>query len=156
MKRKLIFLFALVVAMGTNVQAQSLKKGYELPDNVPAEVQADDFRIIREDFARFYEDFYHEALKADKIKIRDVEYCVVKGGYALVFDVKFQDGKIRFACLRDGTFAIRKGTEVFNMEFDGHSGYSYFMPSASKLVYEITDNAFIVSLSGEGCLVLGN
>ena len=67
-----------------------------------------------------------------------------------------QDGKIRFACLRDGTFAIRKGTEVFNMEFDGHSGYSYFMPSASKLVYEITDNAFIVSLSGEGCLVLGN
>ena len=25
-----------------------------------------------------------------------------------------------------------------------------------KLVYEITDNAFIVSLSGEGCLVLGN
>ena len=167
MKKKILYLFALVVAMGTNVQAQSLKNDYKLPDNVPAEVQADDFRIIREDFARFYEDFYHEALKADKIKIRDVEYwdkikirdveyCAVKGGYALVFDVKFQDGKIRFACLRDGTFAIRKGTEVFNMEFDGHSGYSYFMPSASKLVYEITDNAFIVSLSGEGCLVLGN
>ena len=116
MKKAMLFLFALVVAMGTNVQAQSLKKGYELPDNVPAEVQADDFRIIREDFASFYEDFYHEALKVDKIKIRDVEYCAVKGGYALVFDVKFQDGKIRFACLRDGTFAIRKGTEVFNME----------------------------------------
>ena len=156
MKKQFLVLFALVVAMGVNLQAQSLKKDYKLPDSVPAEVQADDFRIIREDFARFYEDFYHEALKVDKIKIRDVEYCAVKGGYALVFDVKFQDGKIRFACLRDGTFAIRKGTEVFNMEFDGHSGYSYFMPSASKLVYEITDNAFIVSLSGEGCLVLGN
>ena len=125
MKKQFLVLFALVVAMGVNLQAQSLKKDYKLPDSVPAEV--------REDFARFYEDFYHEALKVDKIKIRDVEYCAVKGGYALVFDVKFQDGKIRFACLRDGTFAIRKGTEVFNMEFDGHSGYSYFMPSASKV-----------------------
>ena len=131
------------------IKAEARNKDYKLPDNVPAELQADNFLLIREDF-------YHEALKVDKIKIRDVEYCAVKGGYALVFDVKFQDGKIRFACLRDGTFAIRKGTEVFNMEFDGHSGYSYFMPSASKLVYEITDNAFIVSLSGEGCLVLGN
>lgn len=154
--KKLIFIIVCILGLSSFAWNEESYKNYRLPDNVPAEVQADDFRIIREDFARFYEDFYHEALKVDKIKIRDVEYCAVKGGYALVFDVKFQDGKIRFACLRDGTFAIRKGTEVFNMEFDGHSGYSYFMPSASKLVYEITDNAFIVSLSGEGCLVLGN
>lgn len=154
--KKLIFIIVCILGLSSFAWNEESYKNYRLPDIVPAEVQADNFRIIREDFARFYEDFYHEALKADKIKIRDVEYCVVKGGYALVFDVKFQDGKIRFACLRDGTFAIRKGTEVFNMEFDGHSGYSYFMPSASKLVYEITDNAFIVSLSGEGCLVLGN
>lgn len=154
--KRLIFIIVCILGLSSFAWNEESYKNYRLPDNVPAEVQADDFRIIREDFARFYEDFYHEALKADKIKIRDVEYCAVKGGYALVFDVKFQDGKIRFACLRDGTFAIRKGTEVFNMEFDGHSGYSYFMPSASKLVYEITDNAFIVSLSGEGCLVLGN
>lgn len=154
--KRLIFIIVCILGLSSFAWNEESYKNYRLPDNVPAEVQADNFRIIREDFARFYEDFYHEALKADKIKIRDVEYCAVKGGYALVFDVKFQDGKIRFACLRDGTFAIRKGTEVFNMEFDGHSGYSYFMPSASKLVYEITDNAFIVSLSGEGCLVLGN
>lgn len=154
--KKLIFIIVCILGLSSFAWNEESYKNYRLPDNVPAEVQADNFRIIREDFARFYEDFYHEALKVDKIKIRDVEYCAVKGGYALVFDVKFQDGKIRFACLRDGTFAIRKGTEVFNMEFDGHSGYSYFMPSASKLVYEITDNAFIVSLSGEGCLVLGN
>lgn len=154
--KRLIFIIVCILGLSSFAWNEESYKNYRLPDNVPAEVQADDFRIIREDFARFYEDFYHEALKVDKIKIRDVEYCAVKGGYALVFDVKFQDGKIRFACLRDGTFAIRKGTEVFNMEFDGHSGYSYFMPSASKLVYEITDNAFIVSLSGEGCLVLGN
>ena len=154
--KRLTFIIVCILGLSSFAWNEESYKNYRLPDNVPAEVQADDFRIIREDFARFYEDFYHEALKVDKIKIRDVEYCAVKGGYALVFDVKFQDGKIRFACLRDGTFAIRKGTEVFNMEFDGHSGYSYFMPSASKLVYEITDNAFIVSLSGEGCLVLGN
>ncbi len=154
--KRLIFIIVCILGLSSFAWNEESYKNYRLPDNVPAEVQADNFRIIREDFARFYEDFYHEALKVDKIKIRDVEYCAVKGGYALVFDVKFQDGKIRFACLRDGTFAIRKGTEVFNMEFDGHSGYSYFMPSASKLVYEITDNAFIVSLSGEGCLVLGN
>lgn len=154
--KKLIFIIVCILGLSSFAWNEESYKNYRLPDIVPAEVQADNFRIIREDFARFYEDFYHEALKVDKIKIRDVEYCAVKGGYALVFDVKFQDGKIRFACLRDGTFAIRKGTEVFNMEFDGHSGYSYFMPSASKLVYEITDNAFIVSLSGEGCLVLGN
>ena len=145
--KRLIFIIVCILGLSSFAWNEESYKNYRLPDNVPAEVQ---------DFARFYEDFYHEALKVDKIKIRDVEYCAVKGGYALVFDVKFQDGKIRFACLRDGTFAIRKGTEVFNMEFDGHSGYSYFMPSASKLVYEITDNAFIVSLSGEGCLVLGN
>lgn len=154
--KRLIFIIVCILGLSSFAWNEESYKNYRLPDIVPAEVQADNFRIIREDFARFYEDFYHEALKVDKIKIRDVEYCAVKGGYALVFDVKFQDGKIRFACLRDGTFAIRKGTEVFNMEFDGHSGYSYFMPSASKLVYEITDNAFIVSLSGEGCLVLGN
>ena len=54
MKKKILYLFAFVVAMGTNVQAQSLKNDYKLPDNVPAEVQADDFPVIRGDFACFY------------------------------------------------------------------------------------------------------
>ena len=154
---KLVFMFACIFGLSSFVFGEDSRKDCKLPDDVPAEVRADDFRLIREDFARLYEAFCHEALEADKIKIRDVEYCAVKGGHALVFDAKLQGGNsIRFACLRDGTFAIRKGTEVVNMEFDANSGYGFFMPSAGELVYEIADNAFVVSLSGEGCLVLSH
>ena len=72
MKKAMLFLFALVVAMGTNVQAQSLKNDYKLPDNVPAEVQANNFRLVREDFAHFYNTYYKENLKANEITIRKI------------------------------------------------------------------------------------
>ena len=40
------------------IKAEARNKDYKLPDNVPAELQADNFLLIRKDFASFYFNYY--------------------------------------------------------------------------------------------------
>lgn len=84
MKKQLLVLFALVAVMGTNVQARSLKNDYKLLDNVPAEVQSDDFPVIRGDFACFYPVFCQDTLQGDidmnNYDLIKHDFCMFYGG----------------------------------------------------------------------------
>ena len=70
------------------------KDRFDLSLFVPENIRADNFRLVREDFAHLYEVAYQERLNADDIHIEMVEYAEYEGGYALFFTSKYANGDV--------------------------------------------------------------
>ena len=169
MKKQLLVLFALVAVMGTNVQARSLKNDYKLPDNVLAEVQADDFPVIRGDFACFYPVFCQDTLQGDidmnnydlikhdfcmfygGIRPENLQICLIKSlrlnkDFAFVFSCGINDKRLgQLVVLAPNAPMQLKGRVEFK-ECDLKSNliFVFYKDIDRQLNCEIEDNDFVI------------
>ncbi|HIX03115.1 MAG TPA: hypothetical protein H9863_03240 [Candidatus Odoribacter faecigallinarum] len=169
MKKQLLVLFALVAVMGTNVQARSLKNDYKLPDNVPAEVQADDFPVIRGDFACFYPVFCQDTLQGDidmnnydlikhdfcmfygGIRPENLQICLIKSlrlnkDFAFVFSCGINDKRLgQLVVLSPNAPMQLKGRVEFK-ECDLKSNliFVFYKDIDRQLNCEVEDNDFVI------------
>lgn len=105
-------------------------KGYELPPIVPEEVQADNFRLIREDFALLYKTFHNQSLDVEGIQIDKVECFEYEAGYALSFTGNYPNGDVlQFVAASDDSLAT--GTTLAN-HIDARSGLVLYAPYDSE------------------------
>lgn len=88
--KNLILVFVCLAVMACSKD----DKGFDVPAYVPEEIQADNFRVLREDFALLYKAMGNEALDAGGIRIDKVECFENEGGYTLSFSGNFPNGNI--------------------------------------------------------------
>lgn len=132
------------------------KDRFDLSLFVPENIRADNFRLVREDFAHLYEVAYQERLSADDIHIEMVEYAEYDRGYALFFTGKYANGDI----LEFIAATYPSLTEMFcTMEgytYDIQSGLVFYAPyERGKHIGVNRFNGKLQIFCPEGLIMLG-
>ena len=148
--------FIFICMLGLSSFAMDRSKDYKLPDKVPAEVQANNFRLVREDFAHFYNTYYKENLKANEIQVEDVNYYEMKNGYALIFQCKLPNGNsIQFGFHEGGKPLMNGGLGTKLVTCDVHPGFTYFTSTGGKINCKLLNELFVVDVPDNDNLIIG-
>ena len=138
------------------IKAEARNKDYKLPDNVPAELQADNFLLIRKDFASFYFNYYgKEDLQPDVIQVTDVDYYGLKKGYALVFSFNLPNGECVQFGLCDGEgikMDGQKGTVSFTC--DVKPDMLYFSSTKGNMNCQLENGYLRINALDKGRVIL--
>ena len=127
-------------------------KDYGLPPEVPGEVQSDDFRSIREDFALLCRNCYQENWQADDIQITKVDYYSLTEGYALLFTYQ-RAGELGQFCVTQGVKSTSFGTDAVTVfeRLPFQTDFEFNMPTGDgRLSCVANGDTFRIEIIGEG------
>ena len=126
----------------------SKDEDYNLPPEVPEEVQADGFRQVREDIALLYSTACHEEMNAGGIRINEAKYFELADGYALLLTGNYPNGDILQCAIVDGSISTSEA--IFPVTCDLQLDYLYCLPYGDGfLSCQLSNGRLTIGIVGE-------
>ena len=149
--KKIIFILIVILLPS----CEKDNKEYNLPPEVSEELQANDFCVIREDFAIFYNSALRgKNLQADEIQINDIVYYSFNQSYALLFTCQIF-GKINQFCItnqqdRNQIFIMEEEYYLFD-QLRFQTDFEFWMPIGDgRLSCKVNEDTLRIEVVGEG------